>query len=298
MECAVTTELRVIRCLSYLPRGLREEIVHFAEGRTSGLSEIREIRVRCGMRCSLLYKSEYIPLSCTVSREELDETLYKLCEGSLYAHRENIASGYIPLPFGVRVGVCGLARYEGGGIVGISEAGGLVFRIPGHECAFAEELFAVWESGVGSGMLIYSPPALGKTTALRALAGHIGSGRYPRRVVVVDERCEFTAEDYRGCEVDILRGYKKRQGIEIAVRTLSPEVLMVDELSGEDAAAVPDVARCGIPIIATAHAGSLSELSARGSAHSLTESGIFRVYVGISKRGGGYALSIERSGEI
>ncbi len=294
MECLIGTEERVLSCLCYLPRSLAEEIRHFADGRVGGLREIREIRVRRKMRCSILYGSEYIPLRCEVCPSEMDDILYKLCEGSLYAHRDNISSGYIPLPSGVRVGVCGLARYESEGIVGISEASGFVFRIPGHECAFESELLAVWESGIGSGMLIYAPPGIGKTTALRSLAAHIGSGRRPKRVAVVDERCEFIVEDYRGAEVDIMRGYKKRQGIEIAARTLSPEVVIVDEVGGDDASAILGVIRCGVPVVATAHAGSFDELCSKASLSALLDSGVFEVFVGISRIGGAYSLTVNR----
>ena len=291
-KCAVAERSEL--AMSYLPESIRDEIYHFARGRVGGLFEIREIRIRAGGRCSLLYKNESIPLSQSVRPEEMDDILYKLCEGSLYAHRDNIASGYIPLGLGIRVGVCGMARYEQKRVVGISEPRSLVFRIPGHACAFRDELIAVWESGVGAGMLVFSPPGVGKTTALRTLVGYVGSGAEPRRVAVVDERCEFSLEDYSGCEVDILRGYKKREGIEIATRTMSPEVLCVDEVSGEDAAEVASVVRCGIPIIATTHASSRDELFSKASLSSLLECGAFDVLVGISRVGGVYSLSVDR----
>ena len=285
-------ENRVLKVLSFLSVPLKCEIEHFLGCRLAGAGEVREIRVRAGGACSIILKNERIPLASRISREELEVILYKLCEGSVYAFRDSIASGYIPLSDGVRVGICGLARYENGQVVGISEAGSLVFRIPGHECDFADELFCVWESGIGSGMLIYSPPGVGKTTALRALVRRIGSGRDPRKVAVIDERCEFISTDLEGCEVDLLRGYGKRRGIEIAARTLSPQLLVVDEIGDEDCEALAGVVGCGIPLIATAHGATVEELYSRPPLRRLIENGFFDVFVGISYTGGAYSLSV------
>lgn len=287
-------EKRVMRCIGYLPHGLASEIINLCRGRLGGLSDVREIRVRLGGRCSLNIKGEYIPLLGTPSAEDMDEILMKLCDGSLYAYRDNISSGYIPLGDGIRVGVCGMARYEGLGVVGISETSGFVFRIPGVGCAFERELFAIWDVGVFHGMLIYSPPGVGKTTALRALAGHLGSGRLSKRVVVVDERCEFIDKDYRYAQVDILRGYKKRQGIEIATRTLSPEIIMVDEVGGDDAEALLRVIRCGVPVVATAHASDFEQLSSGTAISPLIDEGIFDTFVGIKVEDGRYLVSVDR----
>jgi len=294
VECCTRVEDRVNRCLEYLPAALSREILRLCSGRAAGLSGIREIRVRRGARCSVIIGKECIPLGTRVSGEDMDGVLMRLCEGSLYAFRDNIASGYLPIGEGIRVGVFGFARYERGGIVGISDAAGFVFRIPGHECDFKRELFGVWDAGVRSGMLIYSPPGMGKTTALRALAGYIGSGRLSRRVAVVDERCEFIDCDYINAEVDILRGYKKRDGLEIAARTLSPEVIVVDEVGGEDADALLGVIRCGVPVVATAHGASLEELGSGAAVSPLIDRGIFDTFVGIFREGGGYNLRIER----
>ena len=111
---------------------------------------------------------------------------------------------------------------------------------------------------------------------------------------MVDERCEFVESDYDRCEVDILKGYRKREGIEIASRTISPQVIMLDEVGGDEADAVTGVLRCGVPVIATAHASSLDELYSKPSLSSLLECGAFDAFVGISRTDGGYSLSVHR----
>ncbi len=287
------TETGARHALSFLPDRLADEIVRISSGRVGGVGEIREIRVRCVMRSSFLHGSQCVPLLYAVTEEEMGNIVNKMCDGSLYAHHDSITKGYIPLSYGVRVGVGGEARYEYNSLVGIARARSLVFRIPGHECSFSKELYEAF-SGVERGMLVYSPPGVGKTTALRALAKGISSGKDARRVCVVDERLEFCDEDYVGCEVDILKGYKRRLGLEIATRTMSPEVIMIDEIGADDTEAIKDTLRCGVPVIATAHASSIEDLKSRSGLASLLSAGVFDVLVGIERQGGKYHLHSER----
>ncbi|MBQ7355946.1 MAG: hypothetical protein IJW66_00960 [Clostridia bacterium] len=278
--------------LSALPARLRREIERLALGRALSLSGIREIRLRRDAACAMLYDNDFIPLS-RISEEELSGVVDRLCEGCLFAHRDTISLGYLSLPHGVRVGVAGRCRYEAGELVGVSDISGLVFRLPCGRCEFGEELYSLYREHKPRGMLIYSPPGVGKTTALKYLAGRLGSGRGAVSVVVVDERCEFLHEDYENSRVDILRGYRKRLGIEIAVRTLSAECVIADELGADDVESVLDVMRFGVPFIASAHAGSAEELLKKPSMRPLFEAGAIDMLVGISREGKKYSLSRE-----
>ena len=285
---------RIQAILDILPQELSREIIRLGEGRASGLSGIREIRLRRGGLCSMTLENESIRLFSSLSDEESEELVSRLCRGAVYAHRDSIAYGYVSLDGGIRVGVCGKASYDGGRLIGISDMRSLVFRIPSGECAFADELYRTYLSGVGSGMLIYSPPGVGKTTALRALAKKLGSGKNRICVCVVDERCEFSEEDYEGCEVDILKGYKRDVGIEIATRTMSPDVIMIDEIGADDAEAILGAVRCGIPLVATAHASSAAEVMSKPSLKPLLACSAFELLVGISHADQGYSLRADR----
>ncbi len=283
-----------LNVLSYLPSAISEEILRLLKGRREGNEGLQEIRIRAEGRCSILYLGEKIPLFASLTKIETEALVNALCEGALYAHRDTLASGYITMRGGVRVGICGYARYEGGRLVGVSELRSLVFRIPGGGCDVAEELYSAF-SEVRRGMLIYSPPGIGKTTALRSLAESVGGGSTPRRVCVVDERCEFSEEDYTNCEVDILKGYSRRAGIEIATRTMSAEVIMIDEIGADDAEPIRDVLRCGIPIVATAHAADYEEIKNKPSLARLLSSGAFDVFAGISLCESGYRLTVDKA---
>ncbi len=285
----------VEKVLDILPKRVSMEISGLCKSRLGGVTMLREIRLRAEGRASLKLGGVYYPLFSSVSFDEVEKTVMKICDGAVYASRDRICDGYLPLGGGVRVGIVGSARYEGGALVGVESISSLVFRIPFGECDTKEELLSAF-SRASEGMLVYSPPGGGKTTALRALARLLGSGEHPKRVCIIDEREEFLTEDYTECEVDILKGYKRQKGLEIAVRTMSPEVLMIDEIGSEDARGIAEAARSGIPIIATAHAGSLSELFSKISLKPLFDIGAFDVFAGIFEENGRHILKVDTNG--
>lgn len=275
--------------LSVLPEGLREEIEALSARHRGVRTGISEIRIRlCGL-CSLVAEGLNIPLAGRIGAEEMRQTVKRICKGSLYAHRESITKGYLPMSGGVRVGVAGTAKYEGGNLVGVSEVTSLVFRIPTGRCEFGEELIRMWRERGGTSMLIISPPGGGKTTALRRMAAILGGTREALRTVVVDERCEFLPEDYYGMSVDLVRGYARARGVEIALRTMSPQIILVDEIAtGEDADAVRAAGGVGIPVIATAHGDGMPGIRTREFLLELVEGegAVFSSVAAIRRTGG------------
>ena len=284
----------VDKVFSYLPLRVREKILRIAVSRGVGSHGISEIRVRAVGNNSIVISGERVLLSSLASREEIAKTVSLMCEGSLYAYREGIKDGYISLRGGVRVGICGQARYDGGELVGISDISSLVIRIPTGAFTGGAQLYEAFARCL-RGMLIYSPPGVGKTTALRQLASLIGGGRAGQQVAVIDERCEFIVEDYKNASVDILRGYKRSDGVEIALRTLCPGVIVVDEIGrAREAESMLDSLNSGVRILASAHASSLAELRKRTAMKPFFENDIFDVFAGIVSEAGRRRLIIER----
>ena len=264
----------------YLPRRIRAELDRLLSSRKSSYDEISELRLRSFGNSSVYIGGERILLCTQLGEDELGECVSLMCEGSLYSKRDGIREGYISLSDGVRVGICGRARYDGGALVGVSEVSSLVIRVPSVTKADIAPLFDAWKN-TERGLLIYSPPGVGKTTALRSLVGYIGSLR--QEVAVIDERCEFVSDDYKRSSVDILRGYKRDVGMEIALRTLSPDVIAVDEIGKKsEAEAMLESLNSGVKIIATAHASSLDTLRERPNMRPFFESDVFDSFVGIS----------------
>ena len=248
-----------------------------------GIDEVYELHLRAEGRTSIVTDKGARRVDIYLTYKDISDILLHLSGGAIYAHRDTLERGYISAEGGTRVGVAGRARYEGGELVGVYDVRTLVFRIKGAVCDTEYELFDFWQSNVRRGMLVFSPPGGGKTTAIRRLAGRIGESG--KQVAVVDERCEFLAEDYKNAEVELLRGYKKSEGIEIAVRTLGAEVLIVDEIGAHEAAAVFSSMMLGVPIIATVHAKSDTEILRRDAFLPIIRSGAFDALAGLYKDG-------------
>ena len=138
------TKEKIHRVTELLPPHIAEEILRLASGRRAGVSGIREIRIRSGGACTMLIGGENIRLYGRLDRDMLSEVVDRLLGGALYAHRDSIASGYISLEGGIRVGVCGSAAYEDGRLVGVGDMRSLLFRIPTGECAFIDELYRLY----------------------------------------------------------------------------------------------------------------------------------------------------------
>ena len=267
-----------------LPERVRLDI----EDAASRLKRVEEIRLHHGRRATLTSAGKNIPTPAVLTKQEIDRMLTRLCEGSVYAFRDTIAEGYIGLRGGVRVGVCGRAALSGGKICGVYDIDTLVIRIPHPSPPLGGEIAElIRKNEFTGGVLIYSPPGVGKTTLLRSLAKMLAVGERAVRVSVIDNRGElgYSLGDSNLC-VDILSGYPKHIGISIAARTLSPQVIICDEIgSRAEAEAICEAQGCGVPLIATAHASSVRELLGRSGMGILHKSGCFSSYVGISRSG-------------
>lgn len=268
--------------LEAFPTRLREELsVHISR---LGLPE--ELRLRSRRAASVSRQGKNLFFRTVLTQEEMDRILLSLCGGSLYAHRESIAEGYLTLPDGIRVGVVGRAVIEEERVVGVYDVTGLNLRFPRRLPRFGRvvaELLRRQEAG--RGVLVYAPPAGGKTTLLRAVAASLASGAEPMRVCLVDSREElsFSLEDPDLC-VDVLRGYPRALGMEIATRTMNAQLIVCDEIGGlEEAQAILSAQNCGVPLLASAHGNTLAGLFRREGLLLLHRAGVFGAYVGVRR---------------
>lgn len=281
---------RLYEIFEYLPGALAGEIERIILSEESG--ELNEIRLRADARSSLSFSFGTRYLEYRLSFSDVAAILCALTDDSLYAHRDTLADGFIITRGGVRVGVCGRMRYDGGAFVGVCDVRSLVFRIFCGKCDYEDELRSLVADGFGTGLLVYSAPCGGKTTAIRKIASIIGESG--KRVCVVDERCEFDPADYRSSEVEILSGCKKSHGIEISVRTLGAEVVIIDEIGASEASGLFSSLILGIPIVSTVHSASLEELFTRPAFAPFISSGVFETFAGIVQRGRTRRLTVTR----
>lgn len=276
-----------------LPPALSDALLSFV-GEDGG--DIEEIRLRAGRTASLTVGGRNLMTSVVLTGGDLTAILTHMCGGSLYAYDQTIRDGYVTLPEGVRVGVAGRAVCEEGRIIGVCEISGLCIRLPHVHREVGREICRLLRGlncgdTAPQGILIYAPPGEGKTTLLRGVAVGLsgGDGQIPLRTVVVDTRGELGFEtEGRGLCLDILRGYPRARGVEIATRTLSAQVILCDEIGDtEEALSLISTHHGGVPLVATAHGGTVDELLRRTGLRLLHEARLFGAYVGIRRDGRG-----------
>ncbi len=266
-----------------LPDSVCRGIFNLVEEGKIIFPSLAEIRLRVGGTSSLTCGGENIPMGVTLDSKEMGECVVKLCHGSRYSHENTIRSGYIVYDGGVRIGVCGTFSADGKGIRDITS---LNIRIPHIVRGVSDKVIDACFTTAGiKSLLIYSSPGAGKTTLLRDLAARL-SGEYMRRVALIDTRGElYIKEMFEGGICDVLTGYPRGMGMEIATRTLSPEVIICDELGDMDEARkILDAQNTGVPIIASAHGDSLEGLICRPSIRLLHDNRIFDGYMKISRK--------------
>lgn len=271
------------------------------------LSKISEIRMRANNISSVTIFGEnfYItdtgisksPLRClSTSFDELDTFIYKICSGSVYAFENTFKCGYITYK-NIRIGLCGKALVKNGEVCGLSSITGVNIRLPNHINGVSKKIIdLVSEKGLKniSGVLIASPPGVGKTTMLRDIAINMSQGintdsinsKRAYVVNIIDERDEiFIPELFSGCTVDVFSGMSKEKGLEESIRVMSPEVIICDEIgTNKEAEMLLSAHIGGVCIFASVHASDISEIVNNSSLRKLCENGVFS-YICLLKRG-------------
>lgn len=206
----MTEEVR--QALRICPPGLRQAI-----DRLPDAGAMEELRLRCGQppACRIAGKEHALPLA-PVTPELLRGILEQATQRSAYAMQEMTRCGFVTLPGGHRLGICGTAVVQNGTITALREPSSLNLRIARQPDGIADRLRdALWARP--QSVLLCGAPGSGKTTLLRDLIRQL-SDRFGWRICVVDERLELAAcasgvPQFRlGARTDVLSGAPKAAG--------------------------------------------------------------------------------------
>lgn len=228
-----------------------------------------------------------------VDQSEISKTIEIMSENSIYAYQDEIKNGFITLKGGHRVGIAGKVVLDGNSIKNIKNISGLNIRIsreiPG--CSDHVINYILNKKGGIYNTLIISPPQCGKTTILRDLARKISDGICEAgfkgmKVGIVDERSEIAAcykgipQNNVGIRTDVMDGCPKSLGMSMMIRSMSPQVIITDEIGGHgDKESIKSVINAGVKIIATAHGYNLTELKSRREVIGLMEEKVFERFL-------------------
>ncbi len=260
---------------------LPEELAQAVRSAPPGLSEIR---LRAGAEAELVFGRKSRMTGCVTDARAMLRMAARMMDNSLYAREEELRQGFFTLRDGCRVGVAGRYAVRDGRAAEMVQIGAMCVRIareaPG--CAKGIVAYSLPEGSRPRGTLLLSGPGVGKTTCLRDLVRTASEKGW--HVGLVDERGELAAVSGGvpsmdvGPRTDVMDGCPKALAIEKMVRSMSPDVIAVDELgSNGDAEAVLDAMRCGAVVFATAHAGSFEQAERRACTGKLMRSGAFPV---------------------
>lgn len=282
----------------FFPVHIREEI------RNMPVQGLEEIRIRIGQPIEFCYgkgsryffSGEGEPYRA--AKEDLEEMLDYISNYSLYAYQEEVKQGYITIEGGHRIGIIGQAVTEQGKITGMHPITFINFRIAHERLGCGEELLPYLLDGDSIyNTLFLSGPGGGKTTYLRDCIRLLSTGKEGRaglKVCVVDERSEIGAchmgipQNDLGPRTDVLDGCRKPEGMLLLLRSMSPQVIAVDELgTEEDFLAVEQAVCSGSRILGTIHAGGIQELQEKPHLRHWMERQLFQRFIQIRRQPGG-----------
>ncbi len=219
----------------------------------------------------------------TADEETFHLIVNKLCNNSYHTKMATMINGYITTENGSRIGVASTASYNGGKIESIRDITSLNIRISREIKGIADGIIdKIYRDNTPS-VIIAAPPGAGKTTLLRDIARALSKEKY-HKTIIVDERDEIASGFDVGFNTDVLRNFRKTDGIEIAVRTLSPDVIICDEIGSiEEADKVISAFYSGVKFAVSVHLDSVKNIKSNAVLRRLTDSKFFDYLIFINE---------------
>ena len=270
------------RAVRLLPTWLAEPLVRLPLQTAAKVHELR-LRTGCGICLSIAGRQtalEELPdcpqalRGIKLNALQMEEIFHTLCSGSVHTHQAELAQGYLTTASGCRVGVGGRYLQRGSEDVVLQQLFSLNFRIARPVCMTLPEELRRLLQGHFIGALLVGDPDSGKTTLLRQIARELAAQK--RAVAVIDERGELfpPGRQEKLPALDCISGLPKGRAVQMALRTLAPQVILLDELGDlDEVTALEQGFFSGVEFVASVHAAALEDAMQRPQVQALQRQG-------------------------
>ena len=267
-----------------LPKTIRSKLEQVDK-----IYQLEELRIKVNKPLFIHIGSKEEIWDYIATSEDIKYIMQRISNYSIYAFEDEIRQGYITIKGGHRIGICGSCVIEEGRIKTIKDIASLNIRISREINGCSSKIMPyLFKDEMVVNTIIISPPKCGKTTILRDITrvlsnGYLSNKKSAKKICVVDERSEIAAccsgvpQMDVGIRTDVLDGCPKSEGIMMAIRSMSPDVIICDEIGTyKDMDSIIMALNSGVNLITTIHGFGIEDLYKRAVFKDILENDVFK----------------------